>query len=650
MKYFTTTAKMKHFTLLFLTVLLAAFAKAQTTATPPSGATVETWNAAFLYHYFNSSGSEQTENIAEEMDVAFDGSDVYFNLPNPITGNSWVKGTLSGNTATFARSQYIGSYSGSKAYLDAMGENGLCDLVLNYDSEKGIFSTDLYVLINSSLTEQSAWCYYTGFTVSKNSGGDGSDVNPDGTITPPASATQENWVLSCLNVNPNDESQTETVKETVKVAFSGSNIYIQGLSAYVPEAWIKGTINGSTATFATRQYMGTGYGYSVYTIGYNGTETDIVFNYDSEKGTLTTDTYILGISSSETLLQQLTNVTLTRQGGDDPIVVDEVVTPPSTLKTTEYVFKGSSIIYDTDGTIAGLKPVQWNVRVGFVGSKYVYIQGLCPYLPDAWVRGDMNSDGEVTFTRGQYFGEAITHQNFYFAGMIFNELSDVVLEWSSSTLTFTGGSYYMAINSQKNTLAPYDIYAGITITRIKDVAATPADPAVAEYQLYNSEANYGYARFEVPTQDVDGNAILMDKLSYRIYTEIGGVQEQYVFTPSFYQNLTEEMSTVPYMYADGWDFYRGGTFVSFYDSNNEFDKIGIQSVYNGGNQEHVSNIVWYNIKGSTEGIETATAAEGMSVNYYDLQGRRATADAKGILLRVETLSDGTTRTTKLVRR
>ena len=640
---------MKKITFLLLSLITALSMQAQATATPPADATVENWFVSFVYHYFDDNNTEQAENIAEEMGVVFDGQDVYLNMPNPITGNSWVKGTINGNTATFARSQYIGTYSGSPAYLDALGESGLCDLVLNYDSEKGLFSTDLYVLINSSLTEQSAWCYYTAFTVSKSGSGGESDVNPDGTVTPPASATQETWTLTCTNVNPNDETQTEAVRDNVAVAFAGNNIYIQGLSAYVPEAWIKGTINGDKATFATRQYMGTGYGQSVYTIGYNGSETDIVFNYDATNGTLTTDTYILGISSTDVLLQQLTGVVLTRNSGDTP--ADEVVTPPASLKTTEYMFKASSIQYDTEGAISGLEPVQWNVRVGFVGSKYVYIQGLCPYIPDAWVRGEMNTDGEVTFTNGQYYGKTAYNQGMYFGGMIFNDLSDVVLDWSSSTLTFTGGSYYMVVNSRKNTLAPYAVYAGITITRIKDVAATPADPTIYEYFPYNAKAGYGYATFYVPTQDVDGNAILMDKLAYRIYIEKDGTVEPYVFSPSLYQYLTEEMTTVPYMYADGYDIWRGASRITFYDTDNEFDKIGIQSVYNGGNKENVSNIVWYDIKGSTEGIDAATTQSTVaSETYYDLQGRRANATTKGILLRVETLTDGTTRTTKVVRR
>ena len=158
-----------------LTLLVACLytmsMRAQTTVTPPSDATVEQWVATFNMHYYSSGGSEVTEAVSEPMQVATSGTDIYFHLPNPITGNSWVKGTFDGATATFPRGQYIGSYGGSPAYLDAMYDSGLGDLNMYYMADKGQFYTLQYVLINSSLTAAQPWCYYTDMTVTKQLGG-----------------------------------------------------------------------------------------------------------------------------------------------------------------------------------------------------------------------------------------------------------------------------------------------------------------------------------------------------------------------------------------------------------------------------------------------------------------------------------------------
>lgn len=53
--------------------------------------------------------------------------------------------------------------------------------------------------------------------------------------------------------------------------------------------------------------------------------------------------------------------------------------------------------------------------------------------------------------------------------------------------------------------------------------------------------------------------------------------------------------------------------------------------------------------GST-GVENLTAGSAVSVEYYNLQGIRTNASAKGVVIRVETMSDGSVRTSKVVLR
>ncbi len=42
----------------------------------------------------------------------------------------------------------------------------------------------------------------------------------------------------------------------VGIAFKGSDIYVKGISASLPDAWIKGAVDGSNVTFASGQYLG----------------------------------------------------------------------------------------------------------------------------------------------------------------------------------------------------------------------------------------------------------------------------------------------------------------------------------------------------------------------------------------------------------
>jgi hypothetical protein len=81
--------------------------------------------------------------------VYINGSDVYMNLLTSGYGEAWVKGTIDGNKATFPGDQYVdcGNFLVFQPfYTDGTtDEEGYlytypCDLVLNYDAEKNVFT------------------------------------------------------------------------------------------------------------------------------------------------------------------------------------------------------------------------------------------------------------------------------------------------------------------------------------------------------------------------------------------------------------------------------------------------------------------------------------------------------------------------------
>ncbi len=90
--------------------------------------------------------------VIEQGLVYINGSDVYMNLLTSGYGEAWVKGTIDGNKATFPGDQYVDCgnflvfqpfYTDGTTY-EENEENYLytypCDLVLNYDAEKNVFT------------------------------------------------------------------------------------------------------------------------------------------------------------------------------------------------------------------------------------------------------------------------------------------------------------------------------------------------------------------------------------------------------------------------------------------------------------------------------------------------------------------------------
>ncbi len=54
----------------------------------------------------------------------------------------------------------------------------------------------------------------------------------------------------------------------------------------------------------------------------------------------------------------------------------------------------------------------------------------------------------------------------------------------------------------------------------------------------------------------------------------------------------------------------------------DWDAIGVKSIYTGGGETHESPITWYDL---TTGINTITASDEQPTEYYDLMGRRVDA-------------------------
>ena len=287
-------------------------------------------------------------------------------------------------------------------------------------------------------------------------------------VTPPANASLETWYTSdgTFYVYGRYGWEDYTINmPSVNVAFDDDDLYLQGLSFYFPEGWIKGTINGSNVYFENAQFVGGEGDGLVYIVGDNGgTIVDyIVFSYDAEAGILSAVTpYIMENSSTEEISAYCywNLPVFTKEKPKGP----EVVVAPENLMTDEWAISAVTNFGD---------PVSGYLNIGFDGND-VYLQGLCTYLPEAWIKGTLNGT-TITFPGDQYFGYyddgPFNSYNFFLRseGITFAydaEAGKMTAE--GEIYIYTGGSYLKG-----------DVYNDPVVTKVVEKAATPATASKA---------------------------------------------------------------------------------------------------------------------------------------------------------------------------
>ena len=248
-------------------------------------------------------------------DIYFDGEDVY--IHNPISQfptDSYMKGTLKDNEMVFTFPQLIYQEGGENYYLSRLNgteevtdwgstwEYSLPDsdnqIVYHLEEGKWVMEPSNYSVILGLVDSEMNWVGY----------GDCDVVYKEFNSTPieaPIGIETEEWVLAA-----NGEGHV------VKVGFVENEVYIQGVSTYLPEAWIKGTVSEGKVTFKSGEFMGaydspSGF-YLAYLVGGeiypDGTNyyilPDIEFSYDAEAKSMSYE-YTLFVNSSPDYIRYL---------------------------------------------------------------------------------------------------------------------------------------------------------------------------------------------------------------------------------------------------------------------------------------------------------------------------------------------------------
>ncbi len=122
------------------------------------------------------------------------------------------------------------------------------------------------------------------------------------TVTPPANAEVEYWNMTSSYHYYNNGWQTANYNNSVKVAIDGNDIYIAGFCVYFPDAWVKGTINGTNVTFPSPQFFTEEGEDEFWFVGENSNgveQSSVSFTYNSTVGKLTMTTSYLCIKDAD---------------------------------------------------------------------------------------------------------------------------------------------------------------------------------------------------------------------------------------------------------------------------------------------------------------------------------------------------------------
>ena len=285
-------------------------------------------------------------------------------------------------------------------------------------------------------------------------------------VTVPDGVTIEtDWTINGIY----NTQEANSIETATSVAIDGNDVYIQGLAYYFPDAWVKGTMSGTTVTFPV-QYVGTDSYGEEYLGGYSSSgPTSYTFTYDASENSFTLTSYLIeydGNTSSAQMWGYYSSLKVVK----GEIVKPDLVTPPDGLETEDFTFFAyAAEDVDNEGNITWEEEeTQLDIKIG-EANDVVYIQGLCKYLPEAWVIASFNEDGELVIPTGQYLGAVNNVYDIYLLGYGENSIEDIVFTYSEEYGCYIT-DHLVILSSKANAISWYEIYGGGAIGQFVDEA------------------------------------------------------------------------------------------------------------------------------------------------------------------------------------
>ena len=294
------------------------------------------------------------------------------------------------------------------------------------------------------------------------------------------------------------------------------------------------------------------------------------------------------------------------------------------------------------------------VNLGIEGSS-IYIQGIHPVVPEAWIKLDLNGNKAV-MESGQFLGEDF--ETYHYAYAVTGTVEEVWDDdWEEYVDLFTVNQNiefdYDAENKTLTTdkaigFAP--ISDGTMMTsyianprftgQLHKAGVPPTKPVITNVTPYNDYWEYGSIDFQIPCTDTDGALLDKDRLYYNMLVN-GQIFE---FLDDEYVEIPESpMVNVPFSYQD-YDIYMVGIdhSVCFYFTG--FESIGIQTIYmeedENGVVTEVKSEIAYNEQDGVSSVSNDSKIV-KSIEYFDFSGRPVINPKNGLYVARIIYSDGT---------
>lgn len=306
---------------------------------------------------------------------------------------------------------------------------------------------------------------------------------------------------------------------------------------------------------------------------------------------------------------------------------------PKGVKPQTYVFSGT----DAYGAKASRL-----VKVAFSDGKF-FISGLASKSPE-----------EVY--EGTYSGTTASIPSFQIvkdADLFFYRIAPVSVDKDMNYEYLRTINFNFSADRKQLTMAPAEAYLCETTYDLKEFVTTatgvtmkyyagdhatkPAMPTNLDWDELNSALV-----FNIPTEDVNGEYINAEKLSYRIYAD----GKRYTFTTDLYDHLTQDMDEIPFGFTDNYDIVNNGTLKVIYFHNLQAKKLHVESVYTVDGTATTSDRALYDFDPTGISLNTADMKVA-DTRYYSIEGAQIATPAKGtIVLKAVTYADGKRKVTK----
>ncbi|MBO4800899.1 MAG: hypothetical protein J5545_03440 [Bacteroidaceae bacterium] len=304
-----------------------------------------------------------------------------------------------------------------------------------------------------------------------------------------------------------------------------------------------------------------------------------------------------------------------------------MVTPPEELETEIY-----SLEHDNTGHL---------VTVGFDGDD-VYVQGVSENrIPDAWMKGTIKGK-KITFpvqfaslfsTYLLFFngvdGVYTKDESGYWNWLYYWTDGNLTCDYDAKTQSFSSEQTLLVSNADDKVGQGEQFHAPL-FRPFTEVPATPANPSILSHWDLTT---FTMLALNVPLKDTEGRFLNPAKVAYRLYVDD---DDPFLLYKDEYKQLpVEYIEEVPYLFSD--DIYEAYNRSYIYEKasylylfQRDLDRLGIQTIYRGGGEEHRSEIVYYYF--NSDGVQTPAVAAGKHAQHFDLTGRQVPADHKGLTI------------------